>query len=105
MTSSAQKRVSADHVDRHCRGRADLCVIAVVLALRSFDRSQYHGDIEYWRDEPEMSPASAAELLYIVDNKHSKTLSSRKMSASVLSLASRGAIAIYPGAACHVSGH
>ena len=48
-----------------------LCVIAVVLALRSFDRSQYHGDIEYWRDEPEMSPASAAELLYIVDNKHS----------------------------------
>ena len=30
-------------------------------------------DIEYWRDEPEMSPASAAELLHIVDNKHSKT--------------------------------
>ena len=57
-----------------------LCVIAVVLALHSFDRSQYHGDIEYWRDEPEMSPASAAELLHIVDNKHSKTLSSRKMS-------------------------
>ena len=81
-----------------------LCVIAVVLALRSFDRSQYHGDIEYWRDEPEMSPASAAELLYIVDNKHSKTLSSRKMSASVLSLASRGAIAIYPGPAAMYRG-
>ena len=81
-----------------------LCVIAVVLALHSFDRSQYHGDIEYWRDEPEMSPASAAELLYIVDNKHSKTLSSRKMSASVLSLASRGAIAIYPGPAAMYRG-
>ena len=81
-----------------------LCVIAVVLALHSFDRSQYHGDIEYWRDEPEMSPASAAELLHMVADKHSKTLSSRKMSASVLSLASRGAIAIYPGVAAMYQG-
>lgn len=81
-----------------------LCVIAVALALRSFNRSQYHGDIEYWRDEPEMSPASAAELLHMVDDKHSKTLSSRKMSASVLSLASRGAIAIYPGVAAVYQG-
>ena len=81
-----------------------LCVIAVVLALRSFNRSQYHGDIEYWRDEPEMSPASAAELLHMVADKHSKTLSSRKMSASVLSLASRGAIAIYPGVAAMYQG-
>ena len=81
-----------------------LCVIVVALALRSFNRSQYHGDIEYWRDEPEMSPASAAELLHMVDDKHSKTLSSRKMSASVLSLASRGAIAIYPGVAAMYQG-
>lgn len=81
-----------------------LCMIAVALALRSFNRSQYHGDIEYWRDEPEMSPASAAELLHMVDDKHSKTLSSRKMSASVLSLASRGAIAIYPGVAAMYQG-
>lgn len=81
-----------------------LCVIAVALALRSFNRSQYHGDIEYWRDEPEMSPASAAELLHMVDNKHSSTLTSRKMSASVLSLASRGAIAIYPGVAAMYQG-
>lgn len=81
-----------------------LCVIAVALALRSFNRSQYHGDIEYWRDEPEMSPASAAELLHMVDDKHSKTLSSRKMSVSVLSLASRGAIAIYPGVAAMYQG-
>lgn len=81
-----------------------LCMIAVALALRSFNRSQYHGDIEYWRDEPEMSPASAAELLHMVDDKHSKTLLSRKMSASVLSLASRGAIAIYPGVAAMYQG-
>ena len=81
-----------------------LCMIAVALALRSFNRSQYHGDIEYWRDEPEMSPASAAELLHMVADKHSKTLSSRKMSASVLSLASRGAIAIYPGVAAMYQG-
>lgn len=81
-----------------------LCVIAVALALRSFNRSQYHGDIEYWRDEPEMSPTSAAELLHMVADKHSKTLSSRKMSASVLSLASRGAIAIYPGVAAMYQG-
>lgn len=81
-----------------------LCVIAVALALRSFNRSQYHGDIEYWRDEPEMSPASAAELLHMVADRHSKTLSSRKMSASVLSLASRGAIAIYPGVAAMYQG-
>lgn len=81
-----------------------LCVIAIIFALRSFNRSQYHGGVEYWRDEPEMSPASAAELLHMVDNKHSSTLTSRKMSASVLSLASRGAIAIYPGVAAMYRG-
>ena len=32
-----------------------LCVIAIIFALRSFNRSQYHGGVEYWRDEPEMS--------------------------------------------------
>ena len=40
----------------------------------------------------------------MVDNKHSSTLTSRKMAASVLSLASRGAIAIYPGVAAMYRG-
>ena len=36
-----------------------LFAIGMVAAVRSYRESQYHGDIEYWREPPDMSPASA----------------------------------------------
>ena len=41
-------------------------IIGVVAALHSSGRSRYRGSIEYWRDRPELSPASAAKLIDIV---------------------------------------
>lgn len=38
-----------------------LFVTGMVAAVRSYRESQYHGDIEYWREPPDMSPASAAK--------------------------------------------
>lgn len=39
-----------------------LFAIGMVAAVRSYRESQYHGDIEYWREPPDMSPASAAKM-------------------------------------------
>ncbi len=38
-----------------------LFIIGMVAAVRSYRESQYHGDIEYWREPPDMSPASGRE--------------------------------------------
>lgn len=74
-----------------------LCVIAVVAACRSQRGARYRGDIEYWREPPDVSPASAARLTDVLGLDAHGTLSSRRMTATVLSLASKKAIAIYPG--------
>ena len=73
-----------------------LCVIAVIFAFRSYRDSQYHGDIEYWRDPPDMSPAAAAQLAGVLDCSVGP-LAERQMTSTILSLASKRAIAIYPG--------
>ena len=44
-----------------------LFVIGMVAAVRSYRESQYHGDIEYWREPPDMSPASAAKMADVMD--------------------------------------
>ena len=74
-----------------------LCTIALVSALRSHLGMRYRGDIEYWRDEPDVSPSSAAKFADVLDLKSRGSLSARQMSANVLSLASKKAIAIIPG--------
>lgn len=74
-----------------------LCVTALVSALRSHRGVRYHGDIEYWREPPDASPSSAAKLADILDLESRGSLSARQMSANVLSLASKKAIAIVPG--------
>ncbi len=76
----------------------------VAASIRSNRQSQYHGDIEYWRDPPNMSPASAAGLLSVLQKVSASTLSSRQMASTVLSLASKKAIAIYPGASSNYRG-
>lgn len=86
-----------------------LAAAALYFAIVSFRRSQYKGDIEYWRDLPDLSPAAAAKMEDVMSSSSSifgsgKTrnadkLANRQMSATVMSLASKGAIAIYPGPA------
>lgn len=71
----------------------------IVASIRSNKAARYRGDIEYYRDPPDMSPASAAKLLSVADEGNSRSLTSRQMSATVLSLASKKAISIFPGPA------
>ncbi|MFT8592585.1 MAG: DUF2207 domain-containing protein [Bifidobacterium sp.] len=73
-----------------------LSIFAVRAAFKTYGASRYHGDVEYWREPPNMSPASAAGMHDIVLRKTSDK-ASRQMAASVLSLASKHAISIYPG--------
>ncbi|NEG69705.1 DUF2207 domain-containing protein [Bifidobacterium choloepi] len=74
---------------------------ALWLAVRSRRRADYHGTLEYWREPPDMSPAAAAALYDIVsaEGASDKKLSNRKLAATMLSLVSKHAIAIYPGEA------
>ncbi|KAB7789760.1 DUF2207 domain-containing protein [Bifidobacterium leontopitheci] len=79
---------------------AGLTMVAVGLAsaIRSYRRSQYQGDIEYWREPPNLSPASAAKMSDIIGLSQG-SLDSRQMTATMLSLVSKRALAIYPGPA------
>ena len=74
-----------------------VAVFAVLAARRSVKAARYQGDIEYWRDPPALSPASAAKLMQVVDGVGASETEGRAMSATMLSLASKRAIAIYPG--------
>lgn len=83
-----------------------LSVTAVYRAVVAFRKSRYKGDIEYWRDLPEISPAAAAKLIdkvsdgpWISFGGGKNSLDNRQMSSTFMSLASKGAIAIYPGPA------
>lgn len=73
-----------------------LFIIGMVAAVRSYRESQYHGDIEYWREPPDMSPASAAKMADVMGLSKG-SVDSLQMTATMLSLASKKAIAIYPG--------
>lgn len=81
-----------------------LIALGVAASVRSNREVRYHGDIEYWRDPPAMSPASAAALLAVMEPVGSSKLTSRQMAATVLSLASKRAIAIYPGSSARYRG-
>ncbi len=83
-----------------------LSVVALYRAIVAFRKSRYKGDIEYWRDLPEVSPAAAAKLFdkvsdgpWISFGGGKNSLGNRQMSSTFMSLASKGAIAIYPGPA------
>lgn len=76
---------------------------AVIAVIQSNKASRYRGGLEYWRDRPAMSPASAARMIDIIDDCKG-TVSSRSMTATVLALAAKHAIAIYPGPASNYKG-
>lgn len=76
-----------------------LSFFAVRGAIRSVRRARYDGPIEYWREPPRMSPGAAACLYdVVVDGRHG-ALFDRQMAASIMSLATKGAVAVYPGEA------
>lgn len=82
---------------------AIFAVLGILAAIRAFRASQYHGGIEYWREPPNMSPASAAKMAEVIALEPGK-LQSRQLTSTLLSLASKGALAIYPGPASLYSG-
>ncbi|AKV56210.1 hypothetical protein AB656_06740 [Bifidobacterium actinocoloniiforme DSM 22766] len=74
-----------------------LCVLAIRAAFSSFRRTRYSGPILYWRQAPDMSPAAAAALDCTINGDKKKALRSRQMASTVLSLAAKEVISIYPG--------
>jgi uncharacterized membrane protein len=72
-----------------------LSVFALIQAIRTNRGARYHGNLDYWREPPEMSPAAAAHLLHVMDP--SKGKSKDILTATILSLASKKAIVLLPG--------
>ncbi|MBT1174398.1 DUF2207 domain-containing protein [Bifidobacterium sp. LC6] len=75
------------------------CAWGIVAVITSNRRAQYRGGIEYWRDEPGVSPAAAAQVIELVEPPKRSRPTNRKLTATMLSLAVKKAIAIYPGPA------
>lgn len=76
-------------------------------AIKSRRDTTYHGDIEYWREPLDMSPAAAARMDMVLHGKtstESNMLRNRQLSATLMSLVSKGAIAVCPGSAIMYSG-
>lgn len=71
---------------------------ALIVALRSSKARQYMGPIEYWREPPQMSPAAAAQLNAVMHPEKARYVTNNSMSATVMSLVSKGALGVYPGA-------
>lgn len=74
-----------------------LSVFALRNAIRTRKRAQYQGDMEYWREPLDMSPAAAAALYGMLRSESPTKLSNRQLAATLMSLISKGAIAVYPG--------
>ncbi|WEV53259.1 DUF2207 domain-containing protein [Bifidobacterium sp. ESL0704] len=98
-------------------------VVSVVVALialgyligkfiRIAPKTSYRGEVDYYRDIPEVTPVAAAHLMDILEGspssmfgsrvvgtKYVRRLASRQMAAAMLSLTRKKLIAIYPGKA------
>ena len=74
-----------------------LCAWGIWAVISSNRRAQYRGSVEYWRDQPGISPASAARLIRVVDPSTRQSDEDRQLTATMLSLAVKKAIAVYPG--------
>ena len=75
---------------------AAIGLIAVMLwrSFRNYGDSQYQGDIIYYRQPPDLSPAVAAVINDVMLTRESPI--GRQLSATILSLASKRAIALVP---------
>lgn len=78
-----------------------LCVVLAVAGLASMVVAALSARvvkcIGYWRQEPDVSPASAAWIRGMMNGRDWSSVLPRALAASVLSLASKGAIALLPG--------
>ena len=78
-----------------------LCVVLAVAGLASMVVAALSARvvkcIGYWRQEPGISPASAAWIRGMMNGRDWSSVLPRALAASVLSLASKGAIALLPG--------
>lgn len=78
-----------------------LCVVLAVAGLASMVAAALSTrvvkSIGYWRQEPDISPASAAWIRGMMNGRDWSSVLPRALAASVLSLASKGAIALLPG--------
>ena len=72
------------------------CVLAIRGVLSANREARYQGGIEYWRDPPQVSPAASAYLIDVVDESVGDR-SSRAMTATILALVVKKALAVYPG--------
>ena len=75
-----------------------LVIWGLYASIISNRNARYHGPIEYWRDKPGISPASAARLLDVMEQGR-RSRSNRQLTATMLALAVKKAITIYPGPA------
>nr|WP_280925119.1 DUF2207 domain-containing protein [Bifidobacterium sp. ESL0784] len=84
-------------------------IFGIVIIIITNRQTSWKGDIPYNEDLPSISPASAAMFIDVVEPKtaNTSTLSrrnTREMLSTLLSLAQKKAIALYPGAASWYSG-
>ncbi|MFD0705535.1 DUF2207 family protein [Alloscardovia venturai] len=78
--------------------------IAIVIwliygAQSTLKLAQYRGEQDYNRDPPSVSPAAAAHIYALITgHPKDKEIKSRALNATILSLVSKGALMILPGA-------
>lgn len=84
---------------------AAAAVAAMLWGFRSRKRAKYQGDLEYWREPLDMSPAASAEFLAFLDPKAAKSpVVDRQMASTLLSLVDKGAVLVLPGRASLYAG-
>ncbi|WEV46442.1 DUF2207 domain-containing protein [Bifidobacterium sp. ESL0690] len=102
------ERIEAENYQRQLQKRDDelkdavalaLIAMAVAVAMVIYNnrKIRYRGTVDYFRDIPPISPAAAAKLMGVLEPMGNHAMRSRRMSATLLSLASKKLIALYPG--------
>ncbi|WP_101428312.1 DUF2207 family protein [Bifidobacterium pseudolongum] len=82
-----------------------LAVAALIGAQRACAQARKGTEgFVYWREPPDMSPAAAAALITDVVPGVQGAVGDRQMTSTLLSLATRGAVAVYPGSAAGYRG-
>ena len=111
-----EARIASNARQREARERLVIWLIPAVLALllvvgalvgakRACAQGRRHTEaLEYWREPPDMSPAAAAALITDVMPGIQGSRDDRQMTSTLLSLVTKGAVAIYPGSAAGYRG-
>ncbi|WEV67126.1 DUF2207 domain-containing protein [Bifidobacterium sp. ESL0769] len=73
-------------------------IVGVAFVVYTNRKGSYHGPVDYYRDIPKISASAAAQFLDEMQGAQGDwKLDSRQLAATMLSLQSKKAIAIYPG--------